>query len=162
MQLPETVKNWESGEIFFNTDVSEDERDDYAGDLMLSNMKEGKSGYGLDPKRKEVSLYYYMPLKIEESGEPWYVVTCSEDSVSTSRMQVVMDAINSLMVIILVVISVSVGVYIYSWRQSKKELMSLAYQDPVTIREIILQLLRKRQKQKRWCRMADCYGCDRF
>ena len=56
-----------------------------------------------------------------------------EDSVLTSRMQVVMDAINSLMVIILVVISVSVGVYIYSWRQSKKELMSLAYQDPVTL-----------------------------
>ena len=48
---------------------------------MLSNMKEGKSGYGLDPKRKEVSLYYYMPLKIEESGEPWYVVTAVEDSV---------------------------------------------------------------------------------
>ena len=92
------------GRNIFNTDVSEDERDDYAGDLMLSNMKEGKSGYGLDPKRKEVSLYYYMPLKIEESGEPWYVVTAVEDSVLTSRMQVVMDAINSLMVIILVVI----------------------------------------------------------
>ena len=120
LQLPETVKNWGIGRNIFNTDVSEDERDDYAGDLMLSNMKEGKSGYGLDPKRKEVSLYYYMPLKIEESGEPWYVVTAVEDSVLTSRMQVVMDAINSLMVIILVVISVSVGVYIYSWRQSKK------------------------------------------
>lgn len=44
-----------------------------------------------------------------------------------------MDAINSLIVIILAVISVSVGVYIYSWRKSKKELMALAYQDPVTL-----------------------------
>ena len=38
-----------------------------------------------------------------------------------------------IMVIILAVISVSVGVYIYSWRKSKKELMTLAYQDPVTL-----------------------------
>ena len=100
---------------------------------MISDMKEGKSGYGMDPKRKEASLYYYMPLKIEESGETWYVVTAVSESVLTSRMQVVMDAINSLMVIILAVISVSVGVYIYSWRKSKKELMTLAYQDPVTL-----------------------------
>ena len=115
---------------------------------MLSNMKEGKSGYGLDPKRKEVSLYYYMPLKIEESGEPWYVVTAVEDSVLTSRMQVVMDAINSLMVIILVVISVSVGVYIYSWRQSKKELMSLAYQDPVTLGDNFAAFKKKAKSKK--------------
>lgn len=119
-------KKWGIGKNIFVTDASEDERDDDARDddardKMISDMKEGKSGYGLDPKRKEVSLYYYMPLKIEESGEPWYVVTAVEDSVLTSRMQVVMDAINSLMVIILVVISVSVGVYIYSWRQSKKD-----------------------------------------
>ena len=105
-------KEWGIGRNIFNTDVSEDERDDYDGDLMLSNMKEGKSGYGLDPKRKEVSLYYYMPLKIEESGEPWYVVTAVEDSVLTSRMQVVMDAINSLMVIIL-------GDQQHLWRQKR-------------------------------------------
>ena len=141
-------KEWGIGRNIFNTDVSEDERDDYAGDLMLSNMKEGKSGYGLDPKRKEVSLYYYMPLKIEESGEPWYVVTAVEDSVLTSRMQVVMDAINSLMVIILVVISVSVGVYIYSWRQSKKELMSLAYQDPVTLGDNFAAFKKKTKSKK--------------
>ena len=109
---------------------------------------DGKSGYGLDPKRKEVSLYYYMPLKIEESGEPWYVVTAVEDSVLTSRMQVVMDAINSLMVIILVVISVSVGVYIYSWRQSKKELMSLAYQDPVTLGDNFAAFKKKTKSKK--------------
>lgn len=141
-------KEWGIGRNIFNTDVSEDERDDYAGDLMLSNMKEGKSGYGLDPKRKEVSLYYYMPLKIEESGEPWYVVTAVEDSVLTSRMQVVMDAINSLMMIILVVISVSVGVYIYSWRQSKKELMSLAYQDPVTLGDNFAAFKKKAKSKK--------------
>ena len=33
-------KEWGIGRNIFNTDVSEDERDDYAGDLMLSNMKE--------------------------------------------------------------------------------------------------------------------------
>lgn len=131
-------KKWGIGKNIFVTDASEDERDDDARDddardKMISDMKEGKSGYGMDPKRKEASLYYYMPLKIEESGETWYVVTAVSESVLTSRMQVVMDAINSLMVIILAVISVSVGVYIYSWRKSKKELMTLAYQDPVTL-----------------------------
>ena len=69
-------KKWGIGKNIFVTDASEDERDDDARDddardKMISDMKEGKSGYGLDPKRKEVSLYYYMPLKIEESGEPW-------------------------------------------------------------------------------------------
>ena len=131
-------KKWGIGKNIFVTDASEDERDDDARDddardKMISDMKEGKSGYGMDPKRKEASLYYYLPLKIEESGETWYVVTAVSESVLTSRMQVVMDAINSLMVIILAVISVSVGVYIYSWRKSKKELMTLAYQDPVTL-----------------------------
>lgn len=131
-------KKWGIGKNIFVTDASEDERDDDARDddardKMISDMKEGKSGYGMDPKRKEASLYYYMPLKIEESGETWYVVTAVSESVLTSRMQVVMDAINSLMVIILAVISVSVGAYIYSWRKSKKELMTLAYQDPVTL-----------------------------
>ena len=131
-------KKWGIGKNIFVTDASEDERDDDARDddardKMISDMKEGKSGYGMDPKRKEASLYYYMPLKIEESGETWYVVTAVSESVLTSRMQVVMDAINSLMVIILAVISVSVGGYIYSWRKSKKELMTLAYQDPVTL-----------------------------
>lgn len=131
-------KKWGIGKNIFVTDASEDERDDDARDddardKMISDMKEGKSGYGMDPKRKEASLYYYMPLKIEESGETWYVVTAVSESILTSRMQVVMDAINSLMVIILAVISVSVGVYIYSWRKSKKELMTLAYQDPVTL-----------------------------
>lgn len=131
-------KKWGIGKNIFVSDASEDERDDDARDddardKMISDMKEGKSGYGMDPKRKEASLYYYMPLKIEESGETWYVVTAVSESVLTSRMQVVMDAINSLMVIILAVISVSVGVYIYSWRKSKKELMTLAYQDPVTL-----------------------------
>lgn len=131
-------KKWGIGKNIFVTGASEDERDDDARDddardKMISDMKEGKSGYGMDPKRKEASLYYYMPLKIEESGETWYVVTAVSESVLTSRMQVVMDAINSLMVIILAVISVSVGVYIYSWRKSKKELMTLAYQDPVTL-----------------------------
>lgn len=131
-------KKWGIGKNIFVTDASEDERDDDARDddardKMISDMKEGKSGYGMDPKRKEASLYYYMPLKIEESGETWYVVTAVSESVLTSRMQVVMDAINSLMVIILAVISVSVGVYIYSWCKSKKELMTLAYQDPVTL-----------------------------
>ena len=126
-------KEWAIGKNIFEADISPDEQDDATKNQMISDMEAGKSGYGIDPKRRVVSLYYYMPLKIKESGEPWYVVTAVADSVLTNRMQVVMDAINSLMVIILVVISVSVGVYIYSWRQSKKELMSLAYQDPVTL-----------------------------
>ena len=39
-------KEWGIGRNIFNTDVSEDERDDYAGDLMLSNMKEGHCSRG--------------------------------------------------------------------------------------------------------------------
>ena len=146
-------KKWGIGKNIFVTDASEDERDDDARDddardKMISDMKEGKSGYGMDPKRKEASLYYYMPLKIEESGETWYVVTAVSESVLTSRMQVVMDAINSLMVIILAVISVSVGVYIYSWRKSKKELMTLAYQDPVTLGDNFVAFKERAKRKK--------------
>ena len=126
-------KVWRIGKNIFNADISPDEQDDTAQNQMISDMEAGKRGYGMDPKRREVSLYYYMPLKIEETGEEWFVVTAVAESVLTDRMQVVMDAINSLIVIILAVISVSVGVYIYSWRKSKKELMALAYQDPVTL-----------------------------
>ena len=126
-------KEWRIGKNIFNADISPDEQDDTAQNQMISDMEAGKRGYGMDPKRREVSLYYYMPLKIEETGEEWFVVTAVAESVLTDRMQVVMDAINSLIVIILAVISVSVGVYIYSWRKSKKELMALAYQDPVTL-----------------------------
>ena len=82
-------KKWGIGKNIFVTDASEDERDDDARDddardKMISDMKEGKSGYGMDPKRKEASLYYYMPLKIEESGETWYVVTAVSESVPVS------------------------------------------------------------------------------
>ena len=126
-------KEWRIGKNIFNADISPDEQDDTAKNQMISDMEAGKRGYGMDPKRREVSLYYYMPLKIEETGEEWFVVTAVAESVLTDRMQVVMDAINSLIVIILAVISVSVGGYIYSWRKSKKELMALAYQDPVTL-----------------------------
>ena len=126
-------KEWRIGKNIFNADISPDEQNDTAKNQMISDMEAGKRGYGIDPKRREVSLYYYMPLKIEETGEEWFVVTAVAESVLTDRMQVVMDAINSLIVIILAVISVSVGVYIYSWRKSKKELMALAYQDPVTL-----------------------------
>lgn len=126
-------KEWRIGKNIFNADISPDEQNDTAKNQMISDMEAGKRGYGIDPKRREVSLYYYMPLKIEETGEEWFVVTAAAESVLTDRMQVVMDAINSLIVIILAVISVSVGVYIYSWRKSKKELMALAYQDPVTL-----------------------------
>ena len=126
-------KVWRIGKNIFNADISPDEQDDTAQNQMISDMEAGKRGYGMDPKRREVSLYYYMPLKIEETSEEWFVVTAVAESVLTDRMQVVMDAINSLIVIILAVISVSVGVYIYSWRKSKKELMALAYQDPVTL-----------------------------
>lgn len=126
-------KEWRIGKNIFNADISPVEQNDTAKNQMISDMEAGKRGYGIDPKRREGSLYYYMPLKIEETGEEWFVVTAVAESVLTDRMQVVMDAINSLIVIILAVISVSVGVYIYSWRKSKKELMALAYQDPVTL-----------------------------
>ena len=55
---------------------------------MISDMEAGKRGYGMDPKRREVSLYYYMPLKIEETGEEWFVVTAVAESVLTDRMPV--------------------------------------------------------------------------
>lgn len=44
-------KEWGIGKNIFNEAVSEDERDDSARDRMISDMKEGKSGYGMDPKR---------------------------------------------------------------------------------------------------------------
>lgn len=139
---------WSIGKNIFTVGATADVTDDAAKSQMLSDMEAGKSGYGMDPKRKEVSLYYYMPLKIEETGESWYVVTAAAESVLTNRMQVVMDAINSLMIIILVVVSVSVGVYIYSWRKSKKELMSLAYQDPVTLGDNFAAFRERAQSRK--------------
>lgn len=141
-------REWGIGKNIFTADISADENDDAAKSRMISDMKSGKSGYGMDPKRKEVSLYYYMPLKIEETGDEWYVVTAASESVLTNRMQVVMDAINSLIVIILVIISVSVGVYIYSWRKSKKELISLAYQDPVTLGDNFAAFKEKAKSKK--------------
>lgn len=90
----------------------------------------GSSGgsYYLEGKR-----YYYckaLNLDIEEGN--WYVFTVVPSEVLDKKMAPIQESINALLAIMIFVLGMAFMAYVYTYQKGKKELYTLAYQDPLT------------------------------
>lgn len=102
-----------------------------ATDEISPLLKSGKSGggsYYLEGKR----YYYCMPMNLSMEEGRWFIFTVVPAEVLEAKVNPVLKDINTLFAIMVMVLGIAFCVYVYSYQRSKKDLYSLAYQDPLT------------------------------
>lgn len=98
---------------------------------MMNDIKAEKSGtihYLYDGERDA----YYMPLDIADGNIHWYMMTVVPSQVLHDRLTPVMQIVIALLIFIVAAAALSIFLYIYSYHKAQKELMRLAYEDPIT------------------------------
>lgn len=115
----------------FTDILSYDEENTDTVQKMMTDIQDGKSGtvhYQYDGARDA----YYTPLTIMDGDVEWYMVTAVPSQVLENRLQPVMKIVIALLFFIVAVAALSIFLYIYSYQKAQKELLRLAYEDPVT------------------------------
>ena len=74
---------------------------------------------------------YYKPLS-QVSDSNWYIITTVPEEVLTRRLKPVMRTVDILLAVMVGVAMASILFYVYSGHKKKKELMRIAYEDPLT------------------------------
>ncbi len=74
---------------------------------------------------------YYKPLSLA-SDSKWYIITTVPEEVLTERLRPVMRTVDGLLAVMVGVAMSSILFYVYSGHKKKKELMRIAYRDPLT------------------------------
>lgn len=124
--LPEDASNFFSAMLKAdresNTDVTV---------KMTGEMKEGKSG-NASFMLKDKTYIYYMPLIHKFDGKKCYMLTIVPSQVLDVRLQSVLYYVNILLITIVCVLGISCILYVYSYQKGKRNLMRLAYEDPLT------------------------------
>lgn len=116
---------------FFDS-VLEDDRNQTIVAEVRQKISEGKSGSG-SYQYSGVRYFYYMPLSMSaEDNNPWYVFTIVPAKVLTNRVNLILSDVHALLLIMIAVVVVAVIFYICSYHSGRKELMRLAYEDPLT------------------------------
>lgn len=100
-------------------------------DSMILGMSRGESGRGSYLYEGE-RLYYYTPVNIPYSDSQWYMLTIVPANVLNQRTEQITNNVHQLFLSGIMVVVFCLLLYlIYSYR-SKKELLRLAYVDPLT------------------------------
>lgn len=100
----------------------------------VQNDQSGGGSYLYEGER----YYYCIPLYVtaveegREKAAEWYMFTIVPAQVLDSRLSPIMRNINRLMILMAAVLGAAVILYLYSYHARKKELMRLAYMDPLT------------------------------
>ncbi|MDD6305642.1 MAG: GGDEF domain-containing protein [Clostridiales bacterium] len=115
----------------FTNIMAYDEGNPQALEKMITDVQTGKSGtvhyqyYGARDA-------YYTPLTIMDGDVEWYIITAVPSQVLKNRLEPVMKIVIALLIFIVAVAALSIFLYIYSYRKAQKELLRLAYEDPIT------------------------------
>lgn len=98
---------------------------------MMADIEAGSSGtvhYLYNGAREA----YYMPLEIVEGDIHWYMMTAVPSQVLNERLRPVMRIVMALLVFIVAAAALCILLYLYFYHKTQKELMRLAYEDPIT------------------------------
>lgn len=74
---------------------------------------------------------YYKPLNLA-SGSQWYIITTVLEDVLMERLRPVMRTVDGLLAVMVGVVTASILSYVYLGHKKKKELLRIAYEDPLT------------------------------
>ena len=108
-----------------------------AVEQMMAYAEKDESGFG--SYRYEGERYYYcMPLNLTSEtengveGGQWYVFTIVPAEVLNERLNPIMYDVQRMIVVMIVILVAAVLLYLLSYQERRRELMKLAYVDPLT------------------------------
>lgn len=77
-------------------------------------------------------FFYYTPLKLENGQLQWYMITVVPKDVLAERIQPIEGIVNRMFIIMVIILLGSVIIFCMTYYVRKKELLELAYTDPLT------------------------------
>ncbi len=75
---------------------------------------------------------YYMPLSMDHADKSWYVLTIVPAETLSNRTAPITRLFNTLILILIAIMVATFGIFAYTYLIHRKELMKLAYEDPLT------------------------------
>ena len=143
-----SVKSPMYGTDNFFDSVLEDDRNQTIVAEVRQKISEGKSGSG-SYQYNGTRYFYYMPLfMLAEDDNPWYVFTIVPAKVLTNRVNYILSDVHALLLIMIAIIVAAVVFYICTYHAGRKELMHLAYKDPLTGGDNYSCFLKKMEEKK--------------
>lgn len=116
---------------FFSCFERENEEESYAVEEIKQAMQTGKSGVGSFVLKGEQD-FYYTPLYLKSDELSRYMITIVPTEILVTRMQPILEYVESMLFIIVMFMVCSMSVFLLSQHSRRKELEKLAYTDGLT------------------------------
>lgn len=95
--------------------------------------QEGKSGMGsFQLPDAGIQDFYYAPLELQSESLEWYLITLVPEDVLAARVRPIKEVVDQMIIIILIIIGGGITIFLMTYYQRKKQLLKLAYTDPLT------------------------------
>lgn len=129
------VANMEGSPVYGSKNFFDHMQQDSQNRLVLEQvqkaMANGESGNGHYVSGGEC-YFHFEPLKLQIGDGQWFLVTIVPAEILTKRLDSVMHDVNLLIIIMASVLIAAFFIYVYTYRDGKRQLEKLAYQDPLT------------------------------
>lgn len=97
--------------------------------LHIQNEEEGIGKYNSD---RGNYYYYMMPLENMRSDRQWFILTIVPEQVLWNLASPINEHVRSLISIVFLICIAGFCIYLYTYHKQKRELLDLAYTDPLT------------------------------
>lgn len=100
-------------------------------ETFKARFQAGRSGMDSFERDGEQD-FYYAPISVENGQLKWYMITVVPHAALVERVQPIKDVINRMFIIMAIILACGITVFAMVNDTRRKELMELAYTDPLT------------------------------